>query len=163
MQSMKIRDYRDSDHIEIANLVHGAVHSIPHSIYSEKELEAWAPTPINYDYWKNRLASKKPFIAVSDDKIIGFIELEPDGYIDCLYVHNAHQKNGIASRLLQYVQTIAIMNGLKELYVEASKIAMPLFQRNGFELTSTNIISLRGQSFVNYGMRLSPLTPKDVR
>jgi putative acetyltransferase len=83
---MEIRNYRCSDYVEIADLFHDSIHAIPASIYSEEELEAWSPTPPDYDHWKERLARKQPFLAVKDKIIVGFIELESDGHIDCLYV-----------------------------------------------------------------------------
>ena len=104
---MYIRAYQPSDFIEIANLFHKSVHAIHPSLYSKEELEAWAPTPPNYTHWETRLLAKAPFVAVKGDSIIGFIELENDGHIDCLYVHPNHQSSGIGSQLLQHILIVA--------------------------------------------------------
>lgn len=152
--TIQIRDYLTSDLTKIVELFHDSVHAIPSSIYSAKEKEAWAPTPPDNEAWRLRLAKKRPFVAVIDFEIVGFIELEGDGHIDCLYVHKDYQRRGIASELLKYVRRIAQENETKVLYVEASKIAFPFFQRNGFVLKAENSISLRGQSLVNYLMAL---------
>ena len=152
---MEIRPYQDSDHAEIADLFHDSIHAIDRSIYSEEELEAWAPTPPDYDFWKKRLSAKKPFLAINSNAIVGFIELENDGHIDCLYVHKDYQGLGVASELLQYLKQTAHDRGINELYVEASKVAMPLFKKHGFELLKTNRVNLRGQSLTNYRMASS--------
>lgn len=151
---MEIRNYQDTDHVEIADLFHGAVHAIPTSVYSKKELEAWAPSPPDYNHWKERLATKKPVVALKNNIIIGFIELESNGHIDCLYVHKNYQGSGVASSLLRYVQAAAHEKGITKLYVEASKVAMPLFKKHGFKLGNTNIVNLRGQSLTNCYMSL---------
>jgi putative acetyltransferase len=152
---MEIRNYRDSDYVEIADLFHNSIHAIPTSIYSKEKLEAWSPTPPDYDHWKERLAVKKPFVAVKEKIIVGFIELESDGHIDCLYVHKDHQGKGIASNLLQHLRELAKNRGINKLHVEASKVAMPFFKKHSFELQSTNTVNLRGQSFTNYCMSSS--------
>lgn len=149
---MYIRSYQPSDYIEIANLFHKSVHAIKQSFYSKEELEAWAPTPPDYNGWKARLLEKKPFVALKNNGIIGFIELESDGHIDCLYVHPEHQGSGIASQLLQHLRMVAQKKKITRLHVEASKVAMPFFKKSGFTLIKENHINLRGQSLLNYSM-----------
>lgn len=152
---MEIRPYQDSDSVEITDLFHHSVHSIDKAIYSNEELEAWAPTPPDYDFWKKRLATKKPFVALEGNIVVGFIELENDGHIDCLYVHKDHQGLGIASKLLQYLISVANDRGIDKLHVEASKVAMPLFEKYDFNLQKTNTVKLRGQILTNYCMSSS--------
>lgn len=152
---MEIRSYQDSDYVEIADLFHDSIHAIDKSIYSKEELEAWAPTPPDYNFWRERLAVKKPFVAIKGNVIVGFIELEGDGHIDCLYIHKNYQGLGIASKLLQHLMKNAHDRGINKLHVEASKVAMPLFKKYGFKLLKTNTVNLRGQSLTNYCMSSS--------
>ena len=98
---MLIRNYKPSDCVEITDLFHGSVHAVDLAFYTERELEAWAPTPPDYKQWKQRLELRKPFVAVQNGMIIGFIELENNGHIDCMYVHKDHQCKGIGGKLLQ--------------------------------------------------------------
>jgi putative acetyltransferase len=151
---MKIRAYQETDHSQIADLFHRTVHAIDRSFYSQAQLEAWAPTPPNHEYWKTRLAIKKPFIAIVDGLIVGFIELENGGHIDCLYVDKDHQQLGIASRLLKHVKSEAKHRSIDSLYVEASEIALPFFKKHSFTINCQNQVSLRGQSLTNYSMTL---------
>ncbi len=85
---MNIRPYQESDAMELANLFHDSVHAIAPEIYSNEEKEAWVPTPPEYTDWKLRLTKKQPFVAIKQNVIVGFIELEDDGHIDCLYIQN---------------------------------------------------------------------------
>ena len=152
---MKIRNYRASDYIEITDLFHGAVHGISNDIYSASAQEAWAPSPPDYEFWKSRLASKKPFISVSKGIIVGFIELDNDGHIDCLYVHKDYQGTGIASALLEYALKEATSRKAQVITVEASKVAMPFFKKHGFLLESHHSVNRRGQALINYRMSLT--------
>lgn len=93
---MRIRNYEPSDAREIADLFHDAIHAIGTESYSREQVEAWAPTPPDYDHWQRRLDCKQPFVAEINQKIVGFIELDPDGHIDCMYTHKDYQRQGIA-------------------------------------------------------------------
>jgi putative acetyltransferase len=152
---MEIRSYRESDAVEIADLFHSSVHAVAAELYTDEEKEAWAPSPPDYPAWKLRLSTKKPFVAVKQSVIVGFIELEEDGHIDCLYVHKDYQSLGIGGQLLEYIIRTAGNRGIASFYTEASKMAMPLFKKFGFIYKSKNIILLRGQILANYNMALA--------
>lgn len=149
---MIIRNYKESDSHEIANLFHESVHAISPEIYSKEQLEAWSPSPPDYAYWRSKLERSKPFVATIDATIVGFIELEDDGHIDCLYVHKDYQGQGVAGELLAYACTVAISNGVSDLTVEASKAARPFFEKHGFVLSARNVVDRNGQRLVNYSM-----------
>ena len=89
--NIEIEPYAQDRANEIADLYHASVHVIEEDIYTKPEQEAWAPTPPNYEAWVNRLIIKKPFLAVANEKVLGFIELEDDGHIDCAYTHPQYQ------------------------------------------------------------------------
>jgi len=152
--AIQIREYKESDASEIADLFHGSVHAIASILYTSEQKEAWAPTPPDYSAWETRLATKQPFVAVNRDIIVGFAELEKDGHIDCFYVHKNYQGLRIGSQLLKHLIQVAHERNIKPLYTEASKAAKPLFEKFGFRSESTNEVSLRGQILVNYNMVL---------
>lgn len=149
---MKIRDYQHTDSTEIADLFHTAVHAIDDKLYNSHQREAWAPSPPNYHFWEERLALKKPFVAYTDEGIVGFIELEEDGHIDCLYVHKDYQGKGVAAGLLHYLCVVAKTQGIKQLYVEASAPAMLFFKKQGFSIQGKNAVELRGEVLENFSM-----------
>jgi putative acetyltransferase len=151
---MSIRDFRMADSKEIADLYHGSVHSLDAENFSVEELEAWAPTPPDYSHWRERLAVKKPYVAEREGMIIGFIELEDDGHIDCFYTHRDFQRQGVGSALYNHLLKEADARDVHDLYVEASAIARPFFEREGFRFEKANRLELRGQILTNFSMRL---------
>jgi putative acetyltransferase len=149
---MRIQNYQESEHIEIANLFHDAVHAIEKSVYSIEQCNAWAPSPPDYLLWKARLALKAPFVAYKESMIVGFIELEADGHIDCLYVHKDYQGQGIAAALFKHLLLAAKRQKITSLHVEASKVAVPFFKKYGFTVQQENTLKIRGEVLVNYSM-----------
>ncbi|WP_421869709.1 GNAT family N-acetyltransferase [Motiliproteus sp.] len=151
---MKIRNFRSTDSDEIADLFHRSVQAIDDAIYTPAQKQAWAP-PTDYAKWRERLQLSQPFVAVSNDQIVGFIELRETGYIDCLYVHPDHQHQGIATALLIHLCRVARQQGLKRLSVDASKVALPFFEHHGFEIVEAQELIRDGQRLQNYCMRSS--------
>ncbi len=159
---MDIQCYDPGRAIEIADLFHLAVHRIDSTIYDADQKEVWAPSPPDYDLWVKRLDSKQPFLAVADSRVIGFMELDPDGHIDCAYIHPDFQRQGVATALYQCLENEAKKRRVNRLYVEASIIAKPFFIKNGFNLVRQNDIQRKGVTLVNFTMEkwLSPQTSK---
>lgn len=151
---MRIRDFRSEDADEIADLFHGSVHSLATENFSSEQLEAWAPTPPDYSRWRKRLSLRKPYVAEREGTIVGFIELEDDGHIDCFYVRDGFQRQGIGKALFDHLLREAEARGIHGFHVEASLMARPFFEREGFCRVGTNRLDRRGQVLTNYSMIL---------
>lgn len=149
---MKIIEYSSNRAREIADLFYMSVHAIDSSIYSEEQKNAWATSPIDYVAWEKRLDLKGPYLLLINDQVAGFIELESDGHIDCAYVSPMFQRKGVATALLKHVICIAKKLDVEQLYVEASIIAKPLFEKFGFLMKHENKVVRNNIVLVNYTM-----------
>ncbi|NVK40644.1 MAG: GNAT family N-acetyltransferase [Oceanospirillaceae bacterium] len=149
---MEITTYQPERARDVADLFHRAVHAIDPRIYTLAQQEAWAPTPPDYAFWEQRLAIRQPWIAMDHGRLVGFVELEPGGHIDCLYVDPDCQRQGVAGLLYERVEAQAQSAGLARLYVEASKIARPFFEHRGFRVLCRNEIRRHGHGLVNFTM-----------
>lgn len=149
---MKIVPYIPEYAREITDLFHDAVHRTAGAHYSAEQREAWAPTPPDYAAWALRLTRKKPFVALLGASVAGFIELEADGHIDCLYVHKDHQRSGVASNLYRHLEGTARKNGLRRLYVEASFPARPFFEKKGFTTLQETVVIRNNVKLVHFRM-----------
>jgi putative acetyltransferase len=92
------------------------------------------------------------FIAEHDRSPIGFIQYEPPDHIDMTYVHPAWQRRGVASALLVALETEARQRNVPLLNVEASITSRPFFAARGYEVITPQIVTARGQDFLNYRM-----------
>ncbi len=151
-----IRKYQAGDEIEIGQIYYDAVHELTRDDYSEEQRKAWA-TPIDSDAawatkWRKRCELKQPWVAVVGDEVVGFIEFEEDGHIECTYVSPAHAGKGHMSAIMKRIFEEARKSKLIRLYAEVSITARPFFERHGFRVTRDNPHEVRGVPILNYIM-----------
>ena len=144
--------YYDGQYKAVADVFHNAIHLTTSEHYSEEQILAWAPVPIDYNRWRARCDLKRPFLYCLEDEIIGFIELDPDGHIDCHYVHPVHNRKGIGTALLRHVLQVATAAKLPRLYVEASHVAKNLYLQHNFSILAENHVTKGTVTLVNWQM-----------
>jgi putative acetyltransferase len=152
---MEIIEYLSCKATEITDLFYESVHAIDSSIYSNEQKRAWARKPVDYEAWEKRLGHKKPYLCMINNEVAGFIELESDGHIDCAYVSPKFQRQGVATALLNHLFLVAKDLGIKQLYVEASIVAKPLFEKKGFLVENENSVIRHNTVLINYSMRVA--------
>ena len=149
-----IRAYQHGDHVAIATIFCRAVHEIACKDYTPAQCAAWSDTKPNPDHWEKRCERKQPFVTVVDGDIAGFLELDPDGHIDCAYVNPDFQRRGIMTGLVQHAIDVASSMNLPRLYVEASIGARVLFKHLGFAVLTEQEVAIGEEKLVNYRMEL---------
>lgn len=149
-----IRIFQHGDHIAIAKIFTSAIHEIASEVYTEEQCLAWSSREVNYAHWKNRCEMKRPFVAVKNEQIAGFLELDPDGHIDCAYINPKFRRKGIMTALVQHAIGVSFSFGLERMYVDASICARPMFEKVGFTLIRENIAVRNGVELMNYKMEL---------
>ena len=83
-RKMIVRKYKETDCRETAALFYETVHNVNRRDYSRRQCEAWAPEKRNLTAWNERFLRHFSFVAVEDGKIIGFGDIDDDGYLDRL-------------------------------------------------------------------------------
>ena len=149
---LSLRRYQDGDHLVIGEIFYRAVHQLACADYSKEQVEAWAPYPIDFDCWKLRCIEKQPFVAVKKNRVIGFIELDPDGHIDCVYVDPDHAGTGVMSALMRRVKQDAREAGVALLFAEVSLTARRFFETHGFAVVRANRVVRDRVSLENFIM-----------
>lgn len=144
--------YYNGEWKEVAELFHSAVHKGASELYTPEQCEAWAPTPIPYEIWQYRCEIKRPFLYKVDGKVVGFLEFDPDGHIDCHYVHPDFQRRGIGAALLEHVLSFSRVLAFEKYYVEASLLAVGLYEKYGFHIIKKQSVKRRGEELVNFQM-----------
>jgi len=149
-----IRIFQHGDHRAVAEIFARAIHEIACRAYTPEQCLAWSDREPNYEHWRKRCELKRPFVAVVDATVAGFLELDPDGHIDCAYINPDFQRRGIMTRLVEHAVGACCDFQLQRVYVEASICARPLFEKLRFVVLSENIVSIKGVELVNYRMEL---------
>lgn len=150
---MTIRTYRDTDVEAVAALFTAAVHEVAASHYTAAQRAAWAPQPPDLAHWRRRMAGLNTLLFDTGAGLAGMIGYEDDGHIDLLFTAPGQTRSGVASRLYARVESILAQAGVTELYTEASLLARPFFERQGFVVTEAQQIPRGDQVLRRFAMR----------
>lgn len=158
---MRVRRLQPADVAAVAALFTDTVRSVNARDYTPEQLEAWAPRPPDVAGWERSFAGRTAMVAEVGGEVVGFGDLAAGGYLDRLYVHHDHQREGVASALVDALEAEAARRGAAEVTADASITALPFFERRGYETVGRRERLLRGVPFTNFRVRrrLQPYPP----
>lgn len=148
MGKMFIRKYQSSDCKELTELFYNTVHTVNAGDYTKEQLDVWAPEQADLEKWDQSLQANYSVVAVENEKIAGFGDIDKAGYLDRLFVHADCQRKGIGA---------AICNQLEQavegtITVHASITARPFFEKRGYEAVREQQVERQGIYLTNYVM-----------
>ncbi|MDM0019390.1 GNAT family N-acetyltransferase [Variovorax saccharolyticus] len=150
---MEIRRFRPGDEAALFRVYFTAIHEIASRDYAPEQVEAWAPADLDTGLWARRVRGINPFVAELGDEIVGYADVQQNGYIDHFFVSGAHPRQGIGTRLMARIHEEAEALGLAELSSDVSKTAEPFFALHGFHVVERRCPVLRGVTLENAWMR----------
>lgn len=133
----------------ITELFYETITSINVKDYEAQQIETWASSAENKGFWQEQIEKQYFIIAENIDYILGFASLTVEGYLDFMYVHKNHQKQGIASALLENILTEAYRLNLTKIWTDASITARPFFLNKGFVIEKIYTKISKGVAFEN--------------
>ncbi len=149
---LSIRPYQPADGPALSALYAASVRALGARDYSPAQIEAWASLAPSPEALDGRMADgRMRFVAVADD-VAGFIDVEPDGHIDLLYVAPAAAGSGVARTLLETAEALAPLSRASRLYAEASETARPVFERLGFSVVARRDFDVAGVPIHNWAV-----------
>lgn len=146
---MIIRKYESKDCEELANLFYHTVHTINAKDYTKKQLSVWATDKIDLVKWNKSLSEHYTIVAVNNNTIVGFGDIDKTGYLDRLYVHKDYQRQGIATAICNKLEQII---DTKKIITHSSITAMPFFAQRGFIIIKEQQVERNGIVLKNYVM-----------
>lgn len=146
---MLLRKYQPADCEKLAELFYDTVHSVNARDYTEEQLNAWATGEVDLQQWDKSFQEHKTVIAVDGDEIIGFGDIDGTGYLDRLYVHKDHQREGVATAICDKLE--GSMSG-KQIVTHASVTARRFFEKRGYIVIAEQSVVRNGVSMTNYKM-----------
>ena len=149
---MNIRSYRAADCPLLAQLFYDTVHTVNARDYSPAQLAAWATGSVDLAAWNRSFLQHHTLVAIDADQIVGFGDMDQDGFLDRLYVHHAFQRRGVARAILQQLEEQAKARGVTRFTTHASITARPFFERFGYVVLQRNEVVRVGISLTNYTM-----------
>ena len=146
---MEIRQFRIGDEIALFQVFYSAIHKIASRDYTADQIDAWAPADLDQALWAEHLRNLRPFVAESDGKIVGYADIQPNGYIDHFFVSGTHPRQGIGTLLMNRIHEEARFLGIDELTSDVSMTAEPFFELHGFHVVRRGFPILRGITLQN--------------
>lgn len=144
------------DEVAIAQIFESSIMELTSAHYTLEQRQVWVKRPEPpVQFWTKRCARMNPFVVVVSNEIAGFVELEPNGHIDCTYASPKFAGKGHMSELMRHVIQHAKSKHLKRLFAEVSHTAKPFFARHGFQSVRNNVIEKEGILVENTLMELA--------
>ncbi|NQY96077.1 MAG: GNAT family N-acetyltransferase [Henriciella sp.] len=153
--ALRIRPATADDYDTLGEVMYDAIHHGP-SKYTGAQSRAWAPEPRNGADWTARLSGQHVFVAEIGGDVLGFMSIEPGGYVDFAYIRPSAQGSGLFRKLFDAIQARAIAQGETELSTHASLMAQPAFAAMGFSVDHHETVEVDGQSLARARM-IKPL------
>lgn len=153
MAAITIQQATLADLDEVRQLFYDTITKVNVRDYTPEQIAVWSSGHTNIPKWEMRLTEQYCVTAKHGEKIIGMASLAPSGYLDLMYVHHAHQGQGIATLLLQALELQAARWAITEIYLDVSVTARPFFLRHGYTISEYNEKEIQGVTFQNAVMR----------
>lgn len=146
---MLIREYQTSDCKEIAELFYNTVHKVNAKDYTKEQLDVWATGQVDLEKWNQSLQEHYSIVAVEDEVIVGFGDIDKTGYLDRLFVHADYQGRGIATAICNQLEQVVLGN----ITTHASITAKPFFEKRGYKVVKKQQVERQGIFLTNFCMK----------
>ncbi|HEY8601286.1 MAG TPA: GNAT family N-acetyltransferase [Thermomicrobiales bacterium] len=155
---MEIREFRAGDEPALREVFFSAIHGTAAADYTPEQVDAWAPAEFDRERWAERMRGIAPFVAEEDGRIVGYADVQGDGYIDHFFVAATAGRRGVGSALMRMIHATAAERGITALYSNVSLTARPFFEHWGFAVEREQQPVANGVTMTNFLMR-KPLIP----
>ena len=145
---MTLREYRPADCKEIAELFYHTVHTVNAKDYTREQLHVWATGQVDLDKWNQSFQDHYTIVAVENDVLVGFGDIDSTGYLDRLFVHADHQRKGIAAAICDRLEQ-AVPGTIT---THASITAKPFFEKRGYKVVKEQQVERQGIALTNFVM-----------
>lgn len=146
---MELRRYHPSDCKEVTELFYNTVHIINARDYTNEQLDAWATERVDLEKWNESLQKNCSLVAIDNGIIVGFGDIDKDGYLNRLFVHAEHQSKGIATAICNQLEKVARGN----VTTCSSITAKPFFEKRGYKVIKKQTVERQGIILINFYMK----------
>ena len=135
---MELRKYKSEDCTTLAELFFQTVHTINSKDYTNDQLDAWATGDVDISAWNRSFLNHNTLVAEINTTIVGFGDMDDNGYLDKLFVHKDYQGKGVATAIVNELEQQAVRHGVTLFSTHASITAKPFFEKRGYRVVREN-------------------------
>lgn len=150
--TLSIRRYRPEDRAACAQIFYHAVHQGAAAFYTPAQRKAWAPSPLPKSEVPDKLLTQACWLGEKAGRVVGFLSLCEDGYLDMAFVHPSVQGKGVAASLYSVLEQDARARAMPQLTTHASHLARRFFLKNGWQVEAMEHHPHHGQVFERFRM-----------
>jgi putative acetyltransferase len=149
-----VRLGRSEDATGLARVFRASVEGLGPRDYAPDQVRAWCDAGPGDEAMRLRIGDGRAvFVALANDgRHVGYVDLEADGHIDQFYCAPAAAGTGVADRLYEAVEDLAVRRGVVRLRVEASEAARRFLVRREFVVDGRREVLLGGVLIHNFAM-----------
>ena len=151
LKDITIRRARRTDYGGLGELMFDAVRR-GSSPYTEAQRKAWAPMPRSGRQWQERLDAQFVVVAELGDKLIGFMSLASNGYIDLAFIRPGFRGLGVFRLLYAQVERESMRQNVARLWLHASLSAKDAFASFGFAVICQETVAIGEIELLRYEM-----------
>jgi putative acetyltransferase len=148
----KLRTCTPADAPALAAIYREAVLTLGLQAYTPQQTEVWAEHVADLDCFSAPLAGGITLCVEIDQQPVAFGQLHPVNHVAYLYCSSAHARCGSATAILNALEEHARAANVDRLHVEASRVARPCFERNGYQVLEEERVVRDAIEFVRYKM-----------
>ncbi|BCO32605.1 acetyltransferase [Thiohalobacter sp. COW1] len=152
MNNIEVRKICRGEEEELWMLFYNTIHTINTRDYNDDQIAAWAPKDFDINIAIQKFIDIDPFVAIKDGMIVGYADIQTDGYIDHFYCHHKYQSQGVGRKLFSALEKEAKEKGIYKMYSNVSITARPFFEAMGFGVEKEQVVKVRDQKLKNYRM-----------
>lgn len=145
---MLVREYQISDCKKITELFYNTVHTVNAKDYTKEQLDVWATGQVDLEKWNQSLQEHYSIVAIENEVIVGFGDIDKAGYLDRLFVHADYQGKGIATAICNQLEQ-AVQG---DITIYASITAKPFFEKRGYKVVKEQQVKRQGIFLTNFYM-----------
>ena len=149
---MRVRPFTDADLPALVSLFTETVHRINARDYDPAQIAVWAPREHDWARWQKRFAGLRTLVLELDGPIAGFASYDERGYVDFLYVHHEFQGRGVATALMDEVESQMRGLGLPRAFADVSLTAKTFFAGRGYVVLRQQWFEKSGVTLTNFVM-----------
>lgn len=149
---MEVRKFQESDALELWKLYYDTIHNVNIQDYNIDQINAWAPKDLDINIAIQKFRDINPFVVTKNGMIIGYADIQPDGYIDHFYCHYKFQGQGVGTILFSAIEKEANDTGITRMFSNVSITARPFFEAMGFTVEKEQLLQINSQKLKNYRM-----------
>ena len=149
---MELRKYKSDDCVTLAEVFYNTVHTINSKDYTKAQLDVWATGNVDISGWDKSFCEHYTIVAEINGIIVGFGDMDDNGYLDKLYVHKDYQNKGVGTAIVTELEKQAVSHGVSRFTTHASITAKPFFESCGYSVIRENTVVCGNIELTNFIM-----------